>query len=69
MLSIIDLNAKLSDCDLTKTQLANELKISPSTLYRKIGNSGLGFTIGEVQQISKVLSLSADDVNRIFFSQ
>lgn len=54
---------------MKKSDLANELQISPSTLYRKLNNSGVGFTVGEVEKITKVLSLSSSDVNSIFFNQ
>lgn len=63
------LNGKLAEQGMTKEGLAKELQISPSTLYRKLNKSGVGFTVGEVEKITKVLSLSSDDVNLIFFSQ
>lgn len=69
MLCVNKLNSKLAEHGMKKSDLANELQISPSTLYRKLNNSGVGFTVGEVEKITKVLSLSSSDVNSIFFNQ
>ena len=49
--------------------LARELGMSKSTLYRKINTGGDDFTIGEVLSITKALHLSADEGQQIFFAQ
>lgn len=69
MLCINKLNGKLAEQGMTKNNLAKELQMSPSTLYRKLNNLGVGFTVGEVEKITKILALSSKDVNSIFFSQ
>lgn len=48
--------------------IAESLGIDPATLYRKVkGNSD--FTRAEIQEIVKLLSLSAEEVQEIFFSE
>lgn len=69
MVNIDKLKGKIVECRLTIESLANKIGMNPSTLYRKINNGGLPFTIGEADNIASVLNLTADEVNAIFFAQ
>jgi hypothetical protein len=47
--------------------VANELKINPVSLHRKM-NGTSDFYRGEIELIINLLGLSGDDVIRIFFA-
>lgn len=55
------------DAGLKTNQLAEELKISRVTLYRKL-NGELEFGRKEIQELIKIFDLSNDDAIRIFFT-
>ena len=55
------------DAGLKNNQLAEELKISRATLYRKL-NGELEFGRKEIQELIKIFNLSNDDTVRIFFT-
>lgn len=59
------LRAKLVENDYTIERFSSEISINTTTFYRKISNSS--FTIKEVQQMMKVLSLNREEVFDIFF--
>lgn len=69
MVNINKLKGKIVENGLTIRGLAASIGIDPSTLYRKIGDGGETFTIGEVKKIAEVLSLSADEATNIFFDR
>ena len=48
-------------------EVAKEIGIDKSTLYRKIKSNGANLTIKEVTAIAKCLQLSYDDIKAIFF--
>ena len=48
-------------------EVAKEIGIDKSTLYRKIKSNGATLTIKEVTAIAKCLQLSYDDIRAIFF--
>lgn len=52
---------------LSLEDVANELKINPVSLHRKM-NGTSDFYRNEIEQIIKLLGLSGDDVIRIFFA-
>lgn len=62
------LKAKLKERGMSIEEVSKMIGIDKSTFYRKLASDGATFTIGEVDKISKVLSLSVDDINSIFFS-
>ena len=47
--------------------VAKEIGIDKSTLYRKIKSNGSSLTIKEVTAIAKCLQLNYDDIKAIFF--
>lgn len=62
------LKAKLNEKGMSIEDISKAIEIDKSTFYRKLASNGMTFTIGEVDKISKVLNLSVDDINSIFFS-
>lgn len=69
MVNILKLKAKLVENGKNVEYLADTLGVNKTTIYRKLAAGGDDFTIGEVDKISKVMNLSAADINSIFFSQ
>lgn len=67
MINIPKLRGKIVENEMSISDLAEKMGISKSTLYQKINNS-VSFTIDEVVTISKVLNLSKDEFNNIFFA-
>lgn len=65
-MNINKLLAKLVEKGYTKNNLANALGISMSCLYNKL-NGKTSFTQHEISIISKMLSLSQDEIIAIFF--
>ena len=62
------LKIKLLEQDKTLEDLANYIGCNITTLYRKL-NGDSDFSRTEVQLIAAFLSLSASDVNTIFFDE
>lgn len=52
----------------TLTEVAEYLKINPSTLHRKICGE-TDFTRGEIVALKELLHLTLDEVNSIFFTE
>jgi DNA-binding Xre family transcriptional regulator len=52
---------------LTNKELAKEIGMDVSTLFRKLQNDG-SFTRSEIVRISEVLKLEPEDIQRIFFA-
>lgn len=52
---------------LTIDEIARNLEISPVTVYRK-SNGESEFTLSELVTLKKILKLSSEDVDRIFFN-
>jgi plasmid maintenance system antidote protein VapI len=67
MINIPKLRGKIVENEMSISDLAEKMGISKSALYQKINNS-VSFTIDEVATISKVLNLSKDEFNNIFFA-
>lgn len=60
--------AKVVAMGLTLEEVARRMGINPSTLDRKMsGNSD--FTRNEIQILRKMLSMTADDCDNIFFAE
>lgn len=62
------LRAKLVEIGLTHEQLAEFIGMDRSTLSRKLSGGGLGFLVGEVHRIIKVLHLTGAEAAAIFFA-
>jgi len=61
------LKSKIKEKGLSVADVANEIGVNPSTLFRKFQSGGNAFTVGQVAEISTLLELTKDEVNHIFF--
>lgn len=62
------LKATLKEKEMSIEEVSKLIGIDKSTFYRKLASDGATFTIGEVDKMSKALSLTVDEINSIFFS-
>lgn len=69
MVNVNKLKAKLMENGFNVEALAERIGVDKATLYRRLGNNGENFTIGEADAISQVLHLTKEEVNAIFFAQ
>lgn len=67
MVDVLKLKAKVLEKGYTIASLADEMKIDRTTLYRRIADEGKSFTIGELDKIVTILSLTEEEVKCIFF--
>lgn len=67
MVDVEKLKIEIKKRGMTVPAIANKLRLSPSTLYRKLQNGGESLTVGETAQITDILSLSTKRANEIFF--
>lgn len=63
------LKATLKEKGMSIEEVSKLIGIDKSTFYRKLASDGATFTIGEVDKMSKALSLTVDEINAIFFRQ
>lgn len=67
MVNINKLRGKIIENGLSVKDLADKLEMDRSTLYRKMNSEGDTMTISDAERISKILNLSLEEVNSIFF--
>ena len=65
MCNVLKLKGKIKENDMTQEQFAKAINIDRATLARRMNRSE-SFTIGEVNRIVTVLSLSEDEALAIF---
>lgn len=68
MVNTMKLKGKIVENGLTLHDVAKALGIDDSTLYRKMKNNGISFTIGEANKLTKCLRLTKDEAMDIFFN-
>lgn len=68
MINVLKLKGKMVERGVTTEDLAKQLGIDRTTLYRKFKNNGSSFTIREANEIVCFLKLSKEDANAIFFA-
>lgn len=68
MVNINKLKGRIIECDMSVEKVASAMGIDKSTLYRKINANGETISIKEATLIAKILRLTADDINAIFFA-
>ncbi|MDR1567505.1 MAG: helix-turn-helix domain-containing protein [Streptococcaceae bacterium] len=66
MINVSILRGKIVERNMTQEVVADEMGINRSTFYRKMKEYGKQFTVEEVQKLAKILSLTSDDVMKIF---
>lgn len=69
MVNVNKLKGKIVERGMSIEKVAEAIGIDKATLYRKLSSGGEMFLIKEADAISRVLNLSGDEVNAIFFSQ
>ena len=62
------LKSELLKNNITMQDLADELGLSYWSLTKKV-NGEYDFKQGEIQKIAKILKLSSEEINQIFFSE
>lgn len=58
--------AKLTYCNKSQKDVSDALGVARSTLWRKLHDES--FTIKEVHQLMKIVPLTMEDVEQIFFA-
>lgn len=61
------LKGKIIESGLSFAEISKRMNIHPSTLYRKINNVS-SMTVGEAVTLSKILNLTTQDIDIIFFN-
>ena len=69
MVNVNMLKAKLVENGMNVETIAEQMGIDGATFYRRLASNGATFTVGEVDDFSRILSLTKDEVNAIFFAQ
>lgn len=69
MVNVKKLKGKLVECGMNVETVADQMGMDKATFYRRLANNGDTFTIGEADEISKILGLTRNEVNEIFFAQ
>lgn len=69
MVNANKLRGKIIEKGLSVKELADNLEMDRSTLYRKMNSEGDTMTISDAVNISRILDLSLEEVNSIFFSE
>lgn len=69
MVNINKLRGKMVECGFTIKSLSSASGIKEATLTRRMASNGEDFSIKEADILAKVLNLSRQEVNAIFFSQ
>ncbi len=68
MVNVNKLRRKIVELGLTTADVAEKMGIDRSTLYRKLNEPDEGFTVKEVADLAKILNLTANELNTIFFA-
>jgi transcriptional regulator with XRE-family HTH domain len=63
------IHGKLRELGLTVADVAEQMEIDRSTLYRKLGNNGAGLTVRDAQALMIILQLTEDEALEIFFAR
>lgn len=68
MVNVNKLRGKMVECGINMEQMADEIGVDRSTMYRKLNQDGNNISIKEASIMAKKLGLSYDEVNDIFFN-
>ena len=58
---------RMREVGLSVTQISDELQIDPATYYRKLQSGGMKFTLAQLQLLTELLGLSAEEAGQLFF--
>ena len=68
MTNISMLKGRIVEHNTTQESVADEIGMNRSTFYRKMKEGGKLFTVEQVHKLVKILSLTNEDVMKIFFA-
>lgn len=60
------LRGKMTERRVTCEEMARQIGVDVSTLYRKMRSEGTSFTVGQMHKIVEVLKLTPDEASSIF---
>ncbi|MBP3342274.1 MAG: XRE family transcriptional regulator [Peptococcaceae bacterium] len=63
------LRGKIVENGLSVPEVASALGMDKSTFYRRLDDKEGSFTVKEVSLLSKLLKLSVEELNSIFFAE
>ena len=63
------IHGRIKELQMNVEEVAREMGIDKSTLYRKLNNNGAGLTIKDAQQMVKILQLTNEEAILIFFAR
>ena len=69
MVNVDKLRGKIVERRMKVPELAKVVGIDSTTLYRRLNGGGGAFTIEEADRIATALTLTAEELNHIFFAQ
>lgn len=69
MVNLSKLKLKIFENGMNISQLAEQIGMDKSTLYRKFQKNGDNISIKEANLMVKTLHLTVEEANSIFFSQ
>ena len=58
---------RMREVGLSVNQISDELQIDPATYYRKLQSGGMKFTLAQLQRLTELLGLSAEEAGQLFF--
>ena len=67
-MNVPKLKGKIVENGMTVSELAEVIQVDRATLYRRLANDGMDFTISEIIKIKASLHLDMSDVESIFLS-
>ena len=65
----LKLKGVMAEKGKTVADIAQEIGVNKSTMYRKMANNGESLTVGEANRMAAALELSASEATSIFFDQ
>ena len=68
MTNIMKLKEKIKDSGMTMTAIASKSSMSRETLYNRLNGDG-EFKASEISALTKILHLSKDERDQIFFAE
>lgn len=69
MVDVDKLRGKITERRMNAGTVAEAVGINKATFYRRINSGGGSFTVDEAYKVSRLLGLTLEEVNQIFFAQ
>lgn len=68
MVDVDKLRGKITEHRMNAATVAEAVGINKATFYRRINTGGGSFTVDEAYKVSRLLGLTLEEVNQIFFA-